>query len=80
MLDIPDLTGARQLLLVVDEGDNSALRIRESRLELPEYNLRFFYPQNEKLTLLYGQKELEAPHYDLSILAPRLAQACPVTT
>ena len=27
LLDIPDLTGTRQLLLVVDEGDNSALSL-----------------------------------------------------
>ncbi len=46
--------------------------IQSVRLELPLYRLRFYYPAGGALTLLYGQDRLNAPEYDLALLAPRL--------
>ncbi len=46
-----------------------------ARLELPFYRVRFFYPKDGKLTLLYGQDGMAAPHYDIELLAPRLVGA-----
>ncbi len=63
--------GVKTLTLVVDEGDNRPLPLSGARLDLPLYRMRFFYPANAKLTLLYGQA-LAAPRYDLELLAPRL--------
>jgi hypothetical protein len=58
--------------VIVDEGDNHPLAIGSPHLELPLYRLRFFYPSNGKLTLLYGNETLSPPRYDLELLAPRL--------
>ena len=58
--------------MIVDEGDNHPLAMGAPHLELPLYRLRFFYPANGKLTLLYGNEVLPSPRYDLELLAPRL--------
>ena len=70
-LPLPD-TDAKQLLIVVDEGDNSVLSIASGRLLFPQYRLRFFRGPQATLRLAYGQPELAAPNYDLALLAPRL--------
>ena len=64
--------GVTSATLDVDEGDNHPLAMGTPRLELPLYRLRFFYPGNGKLTLLYGNETLSSPRYDLELLAPRL--------
>lgn len=61
---------APELLLVVDEGDNSPLPITHARFLLPSYRLRFFRPAGAGLRLLYGRSDLRAPQYDLTLLAP----------
>lgn len=73
-LDLPRLSGG-ELSLVVDEGDNAPLPLREPTLLLPSYRLRFFRDAHTPLTLLYGRLDLEAPRYDLALLAPRLLGA-----
>jgi hypothetical protein len=70
-LPLPDTESSR-LLVVVDEGDNSALPISTGRLLFPQYRLRFFREQQTTLRLAYGQPDLTAPSYDLALLAPRL--------
>ena len=70
-LALPD-TEARQLLVTVDEGDNSVLPLASGRLLFPQYRLRFFRGPQAALRLAYGQPELTAPSYDLALLAPRL--------
>ncbi len=67
-----DVAGAT---LVVDEGDNSPLPLERPRLLLPAHRLRFFRPDEEELTLLYGDPTLGAPRYDLALLVPRLVGA-----
>jgi hypothetical protein len=65
--------GTRTVMLIVDEGDNRPLPLSSARLQLPLYRLRFFYPPNGKLRLLYGQTGLGPARYDLELLAPRLS-------
>jgi hypothetical protein len=63
------------LSLVIDEGDNAPLPLRDATLLLPAYRLRFFRDGHTPLTLLYGRSDLGAPRYDLALLAPRLLGA-----
>ncbi len=71
-LQLPSLK-TTEAVLMVEEGDNSPLPITSARLLLPDYRLRFFYESD--LKLYYGQMDLDAPRYDLAILAPRLMGA-----
>ena len=62
----------RELVLVMDEGDNAPLKIDSARLLLPGYALRFFRADDSPLTLYYGDAALGAPRYDLALLKPYL--------
>jgi len=73
-LQVPALAGA-ELLLIVDEGDNSPLQLESPKLYLPSYRLRFVRRTEEPLWLMYGQDRLAAPRYDLALLAPRVLGA-----
>ena len=64
-----------ELLLIVDEGDNSPLQLGNPRLFLPTYRLRFLRRDEDPLWLMYGQDGLAAPRYDLALLAPRVLGA-----
>jgi hypothetical protein len=59
----------RELLLIVDEGDNRPLPITRAALRLPGWQLRFFRPASS-LRLLYGRTDLSAPRYDVALLSP----------
>ncbi|RPJ77283.1 MAG: hypothetical protein EHM24_00390 [Acidobacteria bacterium] len=41
---------------------------------MPAYRLRFVRPTEAPLLLLYGRADLDAPRYDLALLAPRLLE------
>jgi hypothetical protein len=75
-LALPALTSPR-LLLEVDDGDNAPLPLGAPRLLLPGWRLRFLHP-GVPLRLLHGADGIEAPRYDLALLAPRL-RAAPAT-
>jgi hypothetical protein len=77
-LSLPSLKTS-EVMIIVDEGDNSPLLLEPPKLLLPSYGIRFFRDRDE-LTLLYGRKDLEAPRYDLALLAPRLVGAAAVET
>jgi Protein of unknown function (DUF3999) len=64
--------GTNELLVIVDEGDNSALPITASRLLLPAYRLRLYRDRGASLRLAYGRADMSAPRYDLALLAPQL--------
>jgi hypothetical protein len=72
LVALPPLATA-QLTVEVEEGDNPALPVSSAKLLLPTWRLRFFQPQGP-LTLCYGQ-DLDAPRYDLALLAERLRDA-----
>jgi hypothetical protein len=71
ILPLPSLQTANTRL-VVAEGDNSALPIASARLLLPGYRMRFIRESTADLKLYYGRRDLEAPRYDLALLAPAL--------
>jgi hypothetical protein len=73
-LSIPTL-GVTDLLLTIDEGDNSALPLEPPTLLLPSYRLRFFREADSPATLLYGSARTGAPRYDIALLTPRLLGA-----
>ena len=73
-LQVPARAGA-ELLLIVDEGDNSPLQLDTPRLYLGSYRLRFLRRNEEPLWLMYGRDGLAAPRYDLALLAPRVLGA-----
>ncbi len=73
-LRVPARAGA-ELLLIVDEGDNSPLQLNTPRLYLGSYRLRFLRRNEEPLWLMYGRDGLAAPRYDLALLAPRVLGA-----
>jgi hypothetical protein len=72
ILNLPATLRSGSVMVVVDEGDNRPLPVTSVRLELPFYRVRFFYPADGRLNLLYGQDGLTAPRYDLELIAPRL--------
>jgi len=63
---------AKELFLIVEEGDNSPLPIGTARLLLPSYRLRFFREKGALLRLAYGRADLTSPRYDLALLAPQV--------
>jgi hypothetical protein len=73
-LRVPAHAGT-ELLLIVDEGDNSPLQLGDPKLYLPTYRLRFLRRNEDQLWLMYGQDRLAAPRYDLALLAPRVLGA-----
>lgn len=68
-------TDAKELLVIVEEGDNTPLPIAAPRVLLPSYRLRFFREQGAALRLAYGRPDLAPPRYDLALLAPQLLGA-----
>jgi hypothetical protein len=62
----------RDLLVTIEEGDNSPLPIEAPRLLLPSYRLRLFRGQDATLRLAYGRDDLSPPQYDLALIAPQL--------
>ncbi|MFL5615926.1 MAG: DUF3999 family protein [Gemmatimonadaceae bacterium] len=73
-LELPPVRVA-EVTLVIDEGDNAPLPIRDATLLLPAYRLRFFRDAHTPLRLIYGRSDLTPPRYDLALLAPRLLGA-----
>jgi hypothetical protein len=73
-LNIPSLKTS-EVLVAIEEGDNNPLPVTSTQLLLPAYRMRFFRGDRKDLKLYYGQNDLQAPRYDLAILAPRLMGA-----
>jgi hypothetical protein len=72
-LELPVVAGD-ELVLSIDEGDNSPLPLGAPKLLLPAWRLRFFGTGGE-VSLVYGRPGLAAARYDLALLAPRLVGA-----
>lgn len=66
---------ADALVMTIDEGDNAVLPVTRARLLLPSYRLRFYRPDAAPLRLVYGRDDLDAPNYDLALLAPQVMGA-----
>jgi len=67
-------TRQHELVVAIDEGDNSPLPITKARLLLPSYRLRLYHPERP-LTLVYGRDDVSLPRYDLALLAPQVMGA-----
>jgi hypothetical protein len=65
-------TDRTDVLLTLDEGDNSPLPITSVKLLLPSYRLRFYRPANAPLSLVYGSRDAVPPQYDLALLGPQV--------
>lgn len=63
------------ILVTVEEGDNSALQIESVRLLLPSYQLRLIRERDAALRLAYGREDLTGPQYDLALIASQLTGA-----
>jgi hypothetical protein len=63
------------VIVAVEEGDNSPLPIESSRLLLPSYQLRLIRDRDAVLRLAYGREDLTAPQYDLALIATQLTGA-----
>jgi hypothetical protein len=61
-----------ELLVIVEEGDNTPLPIANARVLLPAYRIRLFRGANASLRVAYGRTDLSRPQYDLALLAPQL--------
>jgi hypothetical protein len=70
-LSLPTV-GANELLVIVEEGDNTPLPLTAARVLLPAYRLRFFRDRGAVLRLAYGRPDLAPPRYDLALLAPQV--------
>jgi hypothetical protein len=73
-LDLPALK-TKELVLMIDEGDNAPLAIDSATLLLPGYQVRFVRTDGLALTLYYGDESVSAPRYDLALLKPYLLGA-----
>jgi hypothetical protein len=73
-LDLPPLQ-TRELVLLVDEGDNAPLALESATLLLPGFAVRFVRSDASPLTLYYGDESVSAPRYDLALLRPYLVDA-----
>jgi len=60
------------LYLLIEEGDNQPLPIEKATVLLPSYALRLFRQPDLALRLIYGRDDIQAPKYDLQLLAPQL--------
>ena len=69
VLPIRGMLDATDLLVTIEEGDNTPLPVSSARLLLPSYRLRFYGAEGTKLRLAYGRNDLAVPQYDLSLLA-----------
>ena len=64
-----------ELHLAVDEGDNAPLPIVSANLVVPTHQIRFVRTDTAPLTLLYGNRRLAKPVYDLALLRSRVTDA-----
>lgn len=68
---LPD-SSQGELFLVVEEGDNQPLPIDKATLLMPAYAVRLFRRANVPMRMMYGRDDLNAPRYDLQLLAPQV--------
>ena len=73
-IDLPPIHST-ELLVLVDEGDNTPLPIDAARLLLPAYRIRLYRGTGTALRVAYGRSDLTRPQYDLALLAPQVLGA-----
>jgi hypothetical protein len=63
---------ATDLLLIVDEGDNSPLPIGTAHVVMPATRIRLYREEGMTIRLAYGRTDLSRPRYDLALLTPQV--------
>ena len=63
------------LILSTDNGDNPPIDLANFQLFYPVTRLLFKAPVTPQTDLIYGNREVGAPQYDLNLIAPRLLTA-----
>ncbi len=71
IVELPS-SDAKELLVIVEEGDNTPLPLTTAQLLLPAYRVRFYRERGASLRLAYGRPDLAPPRYDLALLAPQV--------
>jgi len=63
------------LILTTDNGDNPPIELANVQLFYPVTRLLFKAPVTPQTDLVYGNREVGSPQYDLNLIAPRLLAA-----
>jgi len=63
---------ATDVLLIVDEGDNSPLPVGTAHVVLPATRIRLYREEGMAIRLAYGRTDLNRPRYDLALLTPQV--------
>jgi len=71
LVDVP-LAGRERIAIVIDEGDNAPIDLASVDLLLPMVRLRFVRSEGDRLALVYGNANAQAPRYDIELMARRL--------
>lgn len=75
VLDVPERLATDTLWLETDNGDNPAIALDHVTATYPVARLVFKTAERDGFALAYGQTDIAAPHYDLSLVAERLLTA-----
>jgi hypothetical protein len=63
---------ATDVLVIVDEGDNTPLPLGTAHVVLPATRIRLYREKGTAIRLAYGRTDLSRPRYDLALLAPQV--------
>jgi hypothetical protein len=69
--------GHKTIKVIIDNGDDPPLKLRNARLQQLEHRLYFEAPASAPLTLYYGDEKLEPPVYDYAKLFLLAKDAAP---
>jgi hypothetical protein len=72
VFELQDRTHSDTVWIETDNGDNPAIALGTAQVVYPVERLIFKVADTDGLSLAYGNKAANAPHYDLSLVAGRL--------
>jgi hypothetical protein len=72
IFDLNGRTRTDTLWIECDNGDNPAIKLGTTQIIYPVVRLVFKATETDGLLLVYGNREVTAPRYDLSLVAERL--------
>jgi hypothetical protein len=72
IFDLNGRTRTDTLWIECDNGDNPAIQLGTAQIIYPVVRLVFKATETDGLLLMYGNREVTAPRYDLSLVAERL--------
>lgn len=75
IFELSDRPRGNTLWIETDNGDNPAIALGSVQVVYPVVRLIFKTAETDGFTLAYGNKQVGAPHYDLSLVAVKLLTA-----